>query len=923
MSLPLPRLDDRTWQDLRDEGVSLIPRYALTWTNHNLSDPGITLVELLAYQTELASFRLDQVGEPFSRAFLRLLGNWYLPVGPRPAATLIQFDPANGQPRSRAESTVFAGNYFVPRQSPTNPSPGPRAGRISGIGDQVESYAFRSAGEPDEPLLHPSPPPDAAVVPEFGFRAAHGTFLTGIRLAAVQSFDGQAFRDITNVLLRAQPAPVWGIAPVDPSGKAAEQQPAVYLGFNLSFFDPSRLSSRDPTSKDQAADWALTLWCVPAGFGSADLSSPESDTFEPNSGVATPPAASASAPVRSEAFRPFDQNQQPLPHHSVKVCWEYLIDREWRAVPVSAPFRDESRGFTRPGRIVIPGIVFQTAKASADRAMRVIGAFPAQHFYVRARLAHGLPDAAPSVRGFFVDAVLVEQWDHAATLFYPRSTLTDNPRRAAPPEFLRDLKLTGEAEEDVKDAADDLARRGWGPDAAAWGKWPLWGSSGFDKKKPLDTPDWEVNYSEGYPQNRVSAVILGVSSGDPNQEYALPCPPTNTQFRPESPDEEDDGPTIRVMTDGLRVWTLEPPWGWLPTNQGPRPRKEWRAVTWGLVPDLLQGSRTIPEFQYEPTPPDASSRSRYTAPGRIVFGDGQNGRVPPPGSLILASYSWTVAEAANFSPGFVWARSTDREPNHPDQVIAFPTIRFRNPLPAEGGQDAEPLSQALRRMANEFEGPETLIELATSGPKTTLDGTDLTGVISPSMAVNLLDFECLARSVPGTEVARARAWASVDPHFPGVVAPGAVTVVIVPSLPADSPTPSEGLLRRVRAFLRERKPLACRLFVIGPEYQPVRVQATLHTARLRTDSVRQAADAAVRTFLHPIRGGSSGAGWPFGRDLHAGELMRTLAEIRDVVHVTGLQLAAGDSPWSDAAVCVPARALLQLTELTLDVKGDA
>src|SRR5262245_29013264 len=98
MSLPLPRLDDRAWQDLRDEGVALIPRYAPTWTDHNVSDPGITLVELLAYQTEAASFRLDQVGAPFSRAFLRLLGGRYLPSGPRPAATLLQFDPNPAQP---------------------------------------------------------------------------------------------------------------------------------------------------------------------------------------------------------------------------------------------------------------------------------------------------------------------------------------------------------------------------------------------------------------------------------------------------------------------------------------------------------------------------------------------------------------------------------------------------------------------------------------------------------------------------------------------------------------------------------------------------------------------------------------------------------------------------------------------------------
>ena len=103
----------------------------------------------------------------------------------------------------------------------------------------------------------------------------------------------------------------------------------------------------------------------------------------------------------------------------------------------------------------------------------------------------------------------------------------------------------------------------------------------------------------------------------------------------------------------------------------------------------------------------------------------------------------------------------------------------------------------------------------------------------------------------------------------------------------------------------------------------MRVQATLHTTRTKVDSVRQAAEAAVRTFLHPIKGGSSGAGWPFGRDLHAGELMRILAGVSDVLHVTGLQLAAGDGPWSDAAVSVPTRSLVKLSQLLLDVKGDA
>src|SRR5207253_6562929 len=61
MPLPIPHLDDRTFDDLVAEGRSLIPRYSATWTNFNVSDPGITLMELLAYLVESAIFELDQV----------------------------------------------------------------------------------------------------------------------------------------------------------------------------------------------------------------------------------------------------------------------------------------------------------------------------------------------------------------------------------------------------------------------------------------------------------------------------------------------------------------------------------------------------------------------------------------------------------------------------------------------------------------------------------------------------------------------------------------------------------------------------------------------------------------------------------------------------------------------------------------------
>ena len=71
--IPSPKLDDRTYQDIVDEAVSLIPRYAPEWTNHNPSDPGITLLELAAWMSDLLIFRLNQVPEKNYVAFLNLL----------------------------------------------------------------------------------------------------------------------------------------------------------------------------------------------------------------------------------------------------------------------------------------------------------------------------------------------------------------------------------------------------------------------------------------------------------------------------------------------------------------------------------------------------------------------------------------------------------------------------------------------------------------------------------------------------------------------------------------------------------------------------------------------------------------------------------------------------------------------------------
>ena len=75
MPLPEPRLDDlRFQQDLVDEARRRIIRYCPEWTDYNLSDPGITLIELFAWMTELITYRLNRVPEKNYIKFLELLG---------------------------------------------------------------------------------------------------------------------------------------------------------------------------------------------------------------------------------------------------------------------------------------------------------------------------------------------------------------------------------------------------------------------------------------------------------------------------------------------------------------------------------------------------------------------------------------------------------------------------------------------------------------------------------------------------------------------------------------------------------------------------------------------------------------------------------------------------------------------------------
>ena len=97
--IPPPKLDDRSFHDIVEEAISMIPRYSPDWTNHNPSDPGITLIELAAWMTDLLIYRLNQVPDKNYVAFLNLLGIKLR--APRAAKALVRFALVEGATKQR------------------------------------------------------------------------------------------------------------------------------------------------------------------------------------------------------------------------------------------------------------------------------------------------------------------------------------------------------------------------------------------------------------------------------------------------------------------------------------------------------------------------------------------------------------------------------------------------------------------------------------------------------------------------------------------------------------------------------------------------------------------------------------------------------------------------------------------------------
>ncbi|MEE1799941.1 putative baseplate assembly protein [Streptomyces sp. NPDC101062] len=108
MALPSPNLDDRRFQQFVDDAKRYIQQRAPEWTDHNVSDPGVTLVETVAHMADQIVYRLNRVPEKNHLAFLDLIGITLFPPSAARADVTFWLSAPQEQPLIVATGTEVA-----------------------------------------------------------------------------------------------------------------------------------------------------------------------------------------------------------------------------------------------------------------------------------------------------------------------------------------------------------------------------------------------------------------------------------------------------------------------------------------------------------------------------------------------------------------------------------------------------------------------------------------------------------------------------------------------------------------------------------------------------------------------------------------------------------------------------------------------
>jgi len=269
------------------------------------------------------------------------------------------------------------------------------------------------------------------------------------------------------------------------------------------------------------------------------------------------------------------------------------------------------------------------------------------------------------------------------------------------------------------------------------------------------------------------------------------------------------------------------------------PDEESFWVRWTEVDDFLDSGGLDRQYRLDRTN------------GKITFGDGQRGAIPPNGDEnIEAVYQTGGGSDGNMDAGAV----TDLRSSI-SRIDAVTNLR-----PSDGGTDIESLDQAVERAPKQIK--------------------------NRGRAVAAEDFEQIA-----TEASRQLAKVRCEPEMDetGGRTPGWVTLLVIPRERRARPTPSLELRQRVKEAVSERAPATLvghdrqRIVVRGPDYAEVSIETTVDTRGVESvTNLKNTIERTLDEFFHPLTGNRDGEGWAFGRAPRLSQLT-TLIEATDGV----------------------------------------
>lgn len=252
---------------------------------------------------------------------------------------------------------------------------------------------------------------------------------------------------------------------------------------------------------------------------------------------------------------------------------------------------------------------------------------------------------------------------------------------------------------------------------------------------------------------------------------------------------------------------------------GGAPEGFW--VRWEEVPDFLDSGESSRHYTLDRTN------------GRVTFGDGQEGAIPPIGEENIES----VYQTGGGSEGNVPAGSIVDLRSSISLIDSVTNLKQ-----SDGGTDTEPLEEAVARAPRRIK--------------------------NRGRAVSTADFEEIALEA-SPELATVKCEPGMDES--GERSSGWVTLLIIPRERRKRPTPSLELRQRVRDAVSERAPATLsapnrnRIVVRGPEYASVSVATTVDTRGVESiTTLKNTIESALDEFFHPLTGGPDDDGWPFG-----------------------------------------------------------